>query len=665
VRNRFKKLLFGLLGKDPEAVVVSFLTGDEAAARSMAEEIRRLEPDRRHFEVREGSYSELRRRFRHYRIGIAPVLFDGDPRWRDLRRAAFLLAPTRILAYNARLERHHLRLRTWIASLLFVRGVPLDRIWLRPWWMVPWKKDRSVFYRGHQVFDGRAPSPARRKVAVLSPYLPWPLSHGGAVRIFYLLRECAREFDIVLYAFSEEPGQPDLAPVLEFLSRVYIVRKPRYREPRWSTPAPPEVHEYRSPGMQQLIAGRNTDLLQVEYTQLASYGGDVLVEHDVTFDLYGQVHARRGSISTWWDWKRWRYFEQEAVRRFRRVVVMSEKDRALLPLPHARVIENGVDLERFQPEPETPGRKILFIGSFRHFPNIVAFRFFFEQVWPLIHDADLTVVAGPDPWVHWKSHADSARPPQDPRMRMLEFVADVRPLYVDANLVIVPTLVSAGTNIKVLEALAMQRAVVSTTSGCAGLGLTHEQNVFIANEPESFASVIGRLLSDTPLRLQIAAAGRAHVEQHYDWRAIGNRQRDLWRELLPDPIHVRPLAAADLPRIAQIEAPGSWQVESYLTLDTMVADVDRTVVGFLVSRETAPGEREILNLAVDAAYRRSGVARRLLARELERSSQAWFLEVRESNLAAQALYSTFGFVPSGTRRDYYENPRENAITMRR
>jgi ribosomal-protein-alanine N-acetyltransferase len=97
----------------------------------------------------------------------------------------------------------------------------------------------------------------------------------------------------------------------------------------------------------------------------------------------------------------------------------------------------------------------------------------------------------------------------------------------------------------------------------------------------------------------------------------------------------------------------------------MVADVDRTVVGFLVSRETAPGEREILNLAVDAAYRRSGVARRLLARELERSSQTWFLEVRESNLAAQALYATFGFVPSGTRRDYYENPRENAITMRR
>ena len=86
--------------------------------------------------------SAARRRFAGMRIGLAPVLFTEEPRYRALRRAAFLLAPGKILAYNRSLERHHLRLTTWIASLLFLRGVPLDRIHLRPRWLAPWKKDR-------------------------------------------------------------------------------------------------------------------------------------------------------------------------------------------------------------------------------------------------------------------------------------------------------------------------------------------------------------------------------------------------------------------------------------------------------------------------------------------------------------------------------------------
>ena len=77
---------------------------------------------------------------------------------------------------------------------------------------------------------------------------------------------------------------------------------------------------------------------------------------------------------------------------------MSDKDRELLRHPQRHVIENGVDLDRFEPPRRTPGRRLLFIGSFRHFPNIVAFRFLMEEIFPQIPDAELTVVAGPDPW---------------------------------------------------------------------------------------------------------------------------------------------------------------------------------------------------------------------------------------------------------------------------
>ena len=113
-----------------------------------------------------GIYRALRKRFRGYRIGLAPVLV-GDARYGNLRRAAFLLAPTKILAYNQRLERHHLRLGTAIASLLFLNGVPLDRIFLRPKWLVPWKRDRSLYpseVRGNRrPADVAAPPPDRHR----------------------------------------------------------------------------------------------------------------------------------------------------------------------------------------------------------------------------------------------------------------------------------------------------------------------------------------------------------------------------------------------------------------------------------------------------------------------------------------------------------------------
>ncbi len=127
---------------------------------------------------------------------------------------------------------------------------------------------------------------------------------------------------------------PTLRPVLEFCARVVLVEKPRYREPRWSTLLPPEVHEFRSPAMRRALADERRafgfELLQVEYTQLAAYAGDVLVEHDVTFDLFAQILGRARTLAAWWDWFRWRRFETRALRRYRRVVVMSKKDAALL-----------------------------------------------------------------------------------------------------------------------------------------------------------------------------------------------------------------------------------------------------------------------------------------------------------------------------------------------
>ncbi|MDR3702624.1 MAG: glycosyltransferase [Candidatus Sulfopaludibacter sp.] len=532
MKQRIKRWLFRLLGKDPEAVVAIFCTGDPELCRRMTAEIRNLVPDRRHFAITPQNWPEMRRVLKRHRIGLAPVLLGADSR--ALRRAAYFLAPRKILAYNTRLERHHLRLN--LSSFLYWRGVPLDRIHLRPrWW--PWpRREHSTVPEGHCVLEGRPCSPERLRVAVLSPYLPFPLSHGGAVRIYHLLREIAREFDVELFAFTDAGPDAQTAPLLEFCARIVLVEKPRYREPRWSSLLPPEVHEFRSPAMRRAIEEQRRDFgfqaLQVEYTQLAPYGGDILVEHDVTFDLFGQIARRERTLTAWWDFFRWRRFEDRAVRRFPYTVVMSQKDAAMLgPAANTVVLPNGVDLERFLPEPGTPGDRLLFIGSFRHFPNVTAYRFFTEQVWPLLRQKfprlTVTVVCGSDPLLYWRAFTNTPEPPPDDRIHMLAFVSDVRPLYVESTLVIVPTTVSAGTNVKVLEAMAMQRAVVSTTPGCAGLGLLHGHSVWVADAPHAFAAAIATLLGDPERRAQIAQAAYLHARRNFEWRAIGEAQREL------------------------------------------------------------------------------------------------------------------------------------------
>lgn len=542
MKQRLKKLWFRMLGKDPDAVVVSFWSGDDALASRMEEEVRALVPERRHFTVRmedlqPGSslslYLQLRRRFRGLRIGLAPVLFTAAPH--PLRAAAALLAPGRILAYNARLERHHLRLRSVLASLLFLRGVPLDRIFLRPRWLAPWRRDRSVFPDTYRVIEGRAATPGRRRIAVLSPYFPYPLSHGGAVRIYNLIREMAREFDVLLFAFGESESEEDIRHMTGLCRHVVIAAKPRYREPRWSTWLPPEVHEFESPGMRRALADLRGeyDMLQVEYTHLARYSGDVLVEHDVTFDLYQQVWEQSRTLAAAWDLFRWRRFEVRAVQRFRRVVVMSEKDAEQLRRYAQKivVIENGVDLDRFQPVPERAGQRLLFIGSFRHFPNVAAYRFFVEEVWPLLRERypemRVTVVCGPDHVTYWRSFTGELTLETDPRIELLGFVSDVRPLYHEANLVLVPTVVSAGTNVKVLEAMAMERAVVSTRSGCGGFGLEHLREIWVADTAGEFARGISTLIEDVNLRKKMARAARTWVEQQFHWGQIGQKQRGM------------------------------------------------------------------------------------------------------------------------------------------
>lgn len=437
--------------------------------------------------------------------------------------AAWAIAPGRMLAYDGQGDRFHLHWRQPLASWLFLKGWPVAEIHLRPW------RDRTVHFADIARFSGKPRREGLRDVAILSPYVPWPLGHGGAVRIYNLLRVCSGNWNLHLFAFRESRDELDLGPLGELCVSVTIVRKPEYGRLRWASWWPAEVHEYDTPAMHRALSEADYDLLQVEFTQLARYGGDVLVEHDVTMDLACQEWKRKGGLKRWWNWLRWQRYEKTALEHYRNVIVMSERDQRSIG---GEIVPNGVDLELFEPVEEPEGMRMLFVGSVRHYPNALAVRFLIEEFWPRMRQlepaAELEIVMGPNSELYYPTNEAKAQP----GLYLHGFVKHVRDLYERTNLVLIPTPVSAGTNIKALEAMSMQRAILSSPSGVHGLGLAPDEHVCIAEGLDEFVAQAMELLRNRSRRQSMARKARMVAQTRYDWRAIGAKQEEVWRRTL-------------------------------------------------------------------------------------------------------------------------------------
>jgi glycosyltransferase involved in cell wall biosynthesis len=264
---------------------------------------------------------------------------------------------------------------------------------------------------------------------------------------------------------------------------------------------------------------------------------------------------RRALFTT--QYRRMLRFEGNALRRFDGVLAVSEADREtfarLYPgvdLETMSVVRTGVDTEFFSPAPSpAASTELVFTGSMDWLPNEDGVVWFCRDVLPEIQRAvpgvTLTIVGRtPSPAV--MRLADIAG------IRVTGRVDDVRPYMSEAAVFVVPLRVGGGTRLKIFEAMAMAKAVVSTTIGAEGLPVTHDRDILLADDPGSFARAVTRLLRSVDERRQLERAARALVAQHYDWSAVS---RDLEQALVRCAQKKRQPGARVSPLVAPL-APG-------------------------------------------------------------------------------------------------------------
>lgn len=391
------------------------------------------------------------------------------------------------------------------------------------------------------------------RILNILPYSPCPPHFGGALRIYHLLREMTRshEVTVIMYGTPAE-GQLVRDAFGEGLKEVRTVARPAQLtgvRKRWSQVRSLLGREsattgaFYSAAMQEtidsVVAGQSFDLIQMENHPLGvfrvSCPGAVRVmdaqnvEHD---NVRRMAAASRSPIRRAFYRREARKLfleEKEVYEKQDAIFVTSSRDRSLMdaefPGVPKYVIPNGVDTSFFHPSDATPApHTIVFTGAMNYFPNADGMIWFLREIFPLVKrrvsGARVQIVGGGPP------RQLTALASED--VDITGYVEDVRPYVRGAGVYAVPLRMGGGTRLKVLEAMAMERPVVTTTVGCEGINVIDRTSVLVADAPDRFAEAVIDLMSNAALRQKLVANGRDLVRSEYEWSVVGARLNETY-----------------------------------------------------------------------------------------------------------------------------------------
>jgi glycosyltransferase involved in cell wall biosynthesis len=382
------------------------------------------------------------------------------------------------------------------------------------------------------------------RVLLLTQVLPYPPDSGPKVKTWNVLKYLAQHHEVTLVSFVRGDQSDDVRQLEKYCCAVYTVPMKRgalhdglaMARSMFSGQPWMMVRDDR-PAMRQLIdrlaAETRFDIAHADQLNMAQYAARVpgasriLDAHNALWVLYRRLWQTMGPGPKRWllgrDWQLLKRYEGQVCRDFDAVLAVSEEDKAALQQAAGKavdmtVIPIAIDTDEVSLVTRQAGAdRILHIGTMYWPPNIDGIRWFIYEVYPHIRakrpDTVFDVIG--------------ARPPQEllnlsgngTGINVTGYVNDPTPYLEQAGVMVIPLRAGGGMRVKILNTLAQGVPIVSTSLGCEGIRVTHEQDILIADTPTDFAEAVLRVLNDPGLSARLSDNGRRLAETLYDYRA--------------------------------------------------------------------------------------------------------------------------------------------------
>ncbi len=399
------------------------------------------------------------------------------------------------------------------------------------------------------------------RILVVYRGLPWPISEGNHLRILHIFRRLATRHEIHLLALVHDEKQALRRPALEkegIFSSIHLEQLPprnwkgRLRTNLGLEPAAALRAEY--PGFQARLRSlvrelKETRRLDVAYTfdtwvQVLFQQAMLLPALCDFCDSRSLFFARRLERHAMPRMERWRTrqlhrrflgLERFLLRHYPVSTTVSHADRehlrSLVPEAAVEVIPNGVDLEMFAPRPgveQKPGN-LIFFGNMDYLPNVEAAQRLVRDILPRVQrthpEASLTL-AGTQPLPQIRALESEAA-----GVEVTGTVPEIQPWIARSAMLVAPMRLGAGIKNKILEALAMERPVITNATGAEALSREVKEVLIFAETEEEFAREAGRLLDDPDRRKALGVRGRAAMARHHSWDVAAEAYERLLEEL--------------------------------------------------------------------------------------------------------------------------------------
>jgi polysaccharide biosynthesis protein PslH len=388
------------------------------------------------------------------------------------------------------------------------------------------------------------------RILVHGSQLLYPAHTGGRIRTSQLFERLARRHEIT-WVCLRRPDESDAQVEAMRACCAHVETFPLVETQKFSpafyrelagnltSPLPYVVQKYQQPALrarlEELVRTEPFDLLLCDFLQPSSnvidlpFAPRIMFAHNVEsviFERHWQERALGPAKAyLYLQWRKLLAYEARAAHWFDHNIMVSPEDKAtmerLYGAKNCSAIPTGVDAEHYLPAgQEAPGNELVFTGSMDWLPNVDGIAWFADQVLPRLR-TELPVKV----WLVGRNPSPQLRKlaARHPEMAITGTVDDVRPYISRARVYIVPLRIGGGTRIKIFEALAMGKAVVSTRVGAEGLPVVDGRDLALADDPADFAGRVLALLRNPERRRALGAAGRKLVTENFTWDAVADR----------------------------------------------------------------------------------------------------------------------------------------------